>query len=46
MDHQVKIFPEQSHGFVHRRREDINPSDRPHILEARSDMLHWLNKFM
>ncbi|XP_056440297.1 carboxymethylenebutenolidase homolog isoform X1 [Gadus chalcogrammus] len=46
VDHQVKIFPEQSHGFVHRRREDINPSDRPHILEARSDMLHWLNKFM
>ncbi|KAK9527831.1 hypothetical protein VZT92_014356 [Zoarces viviparus] len=41
-DYQVKIFPGQTHGFVHRKREDVNPS----ILEARTDMLNWLNKYM
>ncbi|XP_053268703.1 carboxymethylenebutenolidase homolog [Pleuronectes platessa] len=46
VDHQVKIFPGQTHGFVHRKREDINPSDKPSIQEARSDMLNWLSKYM
>ncbi|XP_019943126.2 carboxymethylenebutenolidase homolog [Paralichthys olivaceus] len=46
VDHRVKIFPGQTHGFVHRKREDINPSDKPSIQEARSDMLKWLNKYM
>ncbi|KAJ0022978.1 hypothetical protein NQD34_015112 [Periophthalmus magnuspinnatus] len=46
MDYQVKIFPGQTHGFVHRKREDMNPEDTPHIQEARKDMLNWLNKYM
>ncbi|XP_032359612.1 carboxymethylenebutenolidase homolog [Etheostoma spectabile] len=46
VDFQVKIFPGQTHGFVHRKREDINPADKPGILEARSDMLNWFNRYM
>ncbi|KAM9333535.1 carboxymethylenebutenolidase homolog isoform 2-T2 [Pholidichthys leucotaenia] len=46
VDYQVKIFPGQTHGFVHRKREDINPADRASIQEARTDMLNWLNKYM
>ncbi|KAJ0047354.1 hypothetical protein NL108_001876, partial [Boleophthalmus pectinirostris] len=46
VDYQVKIFPGQTHGFVHRKREDINPEDAPQIQEARRDMLNWLNKYM
>ncbi|XP_049421068.1 carboxymethylenebutenolidase homolog [Epinephelus fuscoguttatus] len=46
VDYQVKIFPGQTHGFAHRKREDINPTDKPSILEARADMLNWLNKYM
>ncbi|KAF7661770.1 hypothetical protein LDENG_00253660 [Lucifuga dentata] len=46
VDYQVKIFPGQTHGFVHRKREDINPIDKPSIQEARTDMLNWLNKYM
>ncbi|XP_076617230.1 carboxymethylenebutenolidase homolog [Chaetodon auriga] len=46
VDYQVKIFPGQTHGFVHRKREDINPTDKPGIQEARTDMLKWLNKYM
>uniref|UniRef100_A0A3Q1BBY1 Carboxymethylenebutenolidase homolog n=1 Tax=Amphiprion ocellaris TaxID=80972 RepID=A0A3Q1BBY1_AMPOC len=46
IDYQVKTFPGQSHGFVHRKREDINPADKPSIQEARMDMLNWLNKYM
>lgn len=46
VDYQVKIFPGQTHGFVHRKREDINPTDKPHIQEARTDMLNWLKKYM
>ncbi|XP_051969773.1 carboxymethylenebutenolidase homolog [Xyrauchen texanus] len=45
-DFQVKIFPNQTHGFVHRKREDINPDDKPYIEEARTDMINWLNKYM
>ncbi|XP_042254822.1 carboxymethylenebutenolidase homolog [Thunnus maccoyii] len=46
VDYQVKIFPGQTHGFVHRKREDINPADRSSIQESRTDMLNWLNKYM
>lgn len=46
VDYQVKIFPGQTHGFVHRKREDINPEDKPCIQEARADMLSWFNKYM
>ncbi|XP_036376604.1 carboxymethylenebutenolidase homolog [Megalops cyprinoides] len=46
VDFQVKIFPGQTHGFVHRKREDINPNDKPFIEEARMDMLNWLNKYI
>ncbi|XP_023678188.1 carboxymethylenebutenolidase homolog [Paramormyrops kingsleyae] len=46
VDFQVKIFPGQTHGFVHRKREDINPSDSPFIQEARMDMLNWLKKYV
>ncbi|XP_076868943.1 carboxymethylenebutenolidase homolog [Brachyhypopomus gauderio] len=46
VDYRVKIFPDQTHGFVHRKREDINEPDRPSILEAREDMINWLKKYM
>lgn len=46
VDYQVKIFPGQTHGFVHRKREDINPKDKTSIQEARTDMLNWLKKYM
>ncbi|XP_028813064.1 carboxymethylenebutenolidase homolog isoform X2 [Denticeps clupeoides] len=45
-DFQVKIFPGQTHGFVHRKRDDINPADKPLIEEARLDMLNWLRQYM
>ncbi|XP_056110053.1 carboxymethylenebutenolidase homolog isoform X1 [Rhinichthys klamathensis goyatoka] len=45
-DFQVKIFPNQTHGFVHRKREDINPDDKPYIEEARKDMINWLKKYL
>ncbi|KAG9347911.1 hypothetical protein JZ751_003928 [Albula glossodonta] len=46
IDFQVKVFPGQTHGFVHRKREDINPSDKLLIQEARLDMLNWLKKYV
>ncbi|XP_054621072.1 carboxymethylenebutenolidase homolog isoform X1 [Dunckerocampus dactyliophorus] len=46
VDYQVKVFPGQSHGFAHRKREDINPIDEPRIQEARADMINWLNKYI
>lgn len=46
VDHEVKIYPGQTHGFVHRKREDINPQDRPYIEEARKDMLNWLSRYI
>lgn len=46
VDYQVKVFPGQTHGFAHRKREDINPADKPKIQQARTDMLVWLNKYM
>lgn len=46
VDYQVKVFPGQTHGFAHRKREDINPADKPKIQQARTDMLMWLNKYI
>ncbi|XP_026148427.1 carboxymethylenebutenolidase homolog [Mastacembelus armatus] len=46
VDYMVKIFPGQTHGFVHRKREDINSTDKPRIQEARTDMINWLKKYM
>ncbi|MBN3304031.1 CMBL Carboxymethylenebutenolidase, partial [Amia calva] len=46
VDFKVKIFPGQTHGFVHRKRGDINPKDKPIIEEARKDMINWLNKYI
>ncbi|KAM4705821.1 carboxymethylenebutenolidase homolog [Rhinophrynus dorsalis] len=46
VDFQVKVFPKQTHGFVHRKREDINPEDKPYIEEGRKDMIEWLNKYI
>ncbi|KAM9329453.1 carboxymethylenebutenolidase homolog [Gastrophryne carolinensis] len=44
--YQVKVYPKQTHGFAHRKREDISPEDKPHIEEARRDMIAWLNKYI
>lgn len=46
VDYKVKIYPGQTHGFVHRKREDINPQDKPYIEEGRRDMINWLNKYL
>ncbi|KAK1172794.1 hypothetical protein AOXY_G5459 [Acipenser oxyrinchus oxyrinchus] len=46
VDFNVKIFPGQTHGFVHRKREDVNPEDKPYIEEARTDLLNWLKKYV
>nr|XP_032807482.1 carboxymethylenebutenolidase homolog [Petromyzon marinus]XP_032807483.1 carboxymethylenebutenolidase homolog [Petromyzon marinus] len=46
VDVHVKVFPGQTHGFVHRKHEDISPADEQHIKEARADLLAWLNKYV
>ncbi|XP_074062000.1 carboxymethylenebutenolidase homolog [Macrotis lagotis] len=46
VDYQIKVFPGQTHGFVHRQREDWDPKDKPHILGARKDVIDWLNKYI
>ncbi|NXE22858.1 CMBL Carboxymethylenebutenolidase, partial [Ardeotis kori] len=46
VDYEVKIYPGQTHGFVHRTREDISPQDKPYIEEGRKDMINWLNKYI
>ncbi|KAM8967008.1 carboxymethylenebutenolidase homolog [Pelodytes ibericus] len=46
VDYKVKIFPKQSHGFAHRKKEEIDHEDEPFIEEARKDMLLWLNKYI
>lgn len=46
VDFEVKIYSGQSHGFVHRKREDIIPADKPYIEEGRRDLINWLNKYM
>ncbi|XP_053569015.1 carboxymethylenebutenolidase homolog [Bombina bombina] len=45
-DFKVKVFPKQTHGFAHRKKEEINPDDKPYIQEARKDMLLWLKKYI
>ncbi|CAH2283603.1 carboxymethylenebutenolidase homolog [Pelobates cultripes] len=45
-DYEVKVFPKQTHGFVHRKKEEINPEDKPYIEEARKDMIEWLHKYI
>ncbi|XP_068091530.1 carboxymethylenebutenolidase homolog [Hyperolius riggenbachi] len=46
VDYKVKVYPKQNHGFAHRKKEDINPEDKPYILEARKDMLEWVMKYV
>ncbi|NXX78009.1 CMBL Carboxymethylenebutenolidase, partial [Urocolius indicus] len=46
VDYKVKVYPGQTHGFVHRKREDISPQDKPFIEEGRQDMINWLNKYI
>ncbi|XP_048371140.1 carboxymethylenebutenolidase homolog isoform X1 [Sphaerodactylus townsendi] len=46
VDFEVKIYLGQTHGFVHRKREDINPKDKPYIEEAKMDMMNWLNRYI
>ncbi|XP_044151661.1 carboxymethylenebutenolidase homolog isoform X1 [Bufo gargarizans] len=46
VDYKVKVYPKQNHGFAHRKKEEINPDDKPYILEARKDMLDWLKKYV
>ncbi|KAJ8010873.1 hypothetical protein DPEC_G00079660 [Dallia pectoralis] len=38
VDYQVKIFSGQTHGFVHRKKEDINSADQPKIQEVTQPM--------
>ncbi|XP_012646590.1 carboxymethylenebutenolidase homolog [Microcebus murinus] len=44
--YQIKTFSGQTHGFVHRKREDCSPEDKPYIDEARRNLLEWLNKYI
>lgn len=46
VEYQIKTFSGQTHGFVHRRREDCSPEDKPYIDEARRNLLEWLNKYI
>lgn len=46
VDFEVKIYPGQTHGFVHRKKEDMNPADKPYIEEARRDMMDWLKRYI
>uniref|UniRef100_A0A8C6RMC1 Carboxymethylenebutenolidase homolog n=1 Tax=Nannospalax galili TaxID=1026970 RepID=A0A8C6RMC1_NANGA len=36
----------QSHGFVHRKREDCSPADKPFIEEVRRNLIEWLDKYI
>uniref|UniRef100_A0A8C8ZLI0 Carboxymethylenebutenolidase homolog n=1 Tax=Prolemur simus TaxID=1328070 RepID=A0A8C8ZLI0_PROSS len=44
--YQIKTFSGQTHGFVHRKREDCSPADKPYIDEARRNLLEWLSKYI
>ncbi|XP_053570484.1 carboxymethylenebutenolidase homolog [Bombina bombina] len=46
VDYRVEIFPKQTHGFVHRKNENINPEDKPSIEKARREMIEWLHKYI
>uniref|UniRef100_A0A8D1QRX3 Carboxymethylenebutenolidase homolog n=1 Tax=Sus scrofa TaxID=9823 RepID=A0A8D1QRX3_PIG len=46
VQYQIKTFSGQTHGFVHRKREDCSPEDKPYIDEARRNLLEWLHKYL
>ncbi|XP_036752588.2 carboxymethylenebutenolidase homolog isoform X1 [Manis pentadactyla] len=46
VEYQIKTFSGQTHGFVHRKREDCLPEDKPYIDEARRNLIEWLNKYV
>ncbi|XP_075399084.1 carboxymethylenebutenolidase homolog [Tenrec ecaudatus] len=46
VDYQIKTFSGQTHGFVHRKREDVVPADKPYIEEARRNLIEWLDKHL
>ncbi|OWK02317.1 CMBL [Cervus elaphus hippelaphus] len=46
VEYQIKTFSGQTHGFVHRKREDCSPEDKPYIDEARRNLLEWLSKYV
>uniref|UniRef100_A0A5F4W3H4 Carboxymethylenebutenolidase homolog n=1 Tax=Callithrix jacchus TaxID=9483 RepID=A0A5F4W3H4_CALJA len=46
VEYQIKTFSGQTHGFVHRKREDCSPADMPYIDEARRNLIEWPNKYM
>ncbi|ELW70153.1 Carboxymethylenebutenolidase like protein [Tupaia chinensis] len=46
VEYQIKTFSGQTHGFVHRKREDCSPEDKPYIDEARRNLIEWLNKYI
>ncbi|XP_049716102.1 carboxymethylenebutenolidase homolog isoform X2 [Elephas maximus indicus] len=46
VEYQIKTFSGQTHGFVHRKREDFTPADKPYIEEARRNLVEWLNKYV
>lgn len=46
VEYQIKTFSGQTHGFVHRKREDCAPEDKPYIEEARRNLIEWLNKYV
>ncbi|KAF3828776.1 hypothetical protein GH733_004682, partial [Mirounga leonina] len=45
VEYQIKTFSGQTHGFVHRKREDCSAEDKPYIDEARRNLLEWLHKY-
>uniref|UniRef100_A0A8C5KE04 Carboxymethylenebutenolidase homolog n=1 Tax=Jaculus jaculus TaxID=51337 RepID=A0A8C5KE04_JACJA len=46
VDYQIKTFSGQTHGFVHRKKENCSPADKPYIDEARRNLIEWLNKYI
>lgn len=46
VEYQIKTFSGQTHGFVHRKREDCSAEDKPYIEEARRNLIEWLNKYL
>ncbi|XP_077874460.1 carboxymethylenebutenolidase homolog isoform X2 [Ictidomys tridecemlineatus] len=46
VEYQIKTFSGQTHGFVHRKKEDCLPADKPYIDEARRNLIEWLNKYI
>nr|XP_020032447.1 carboxymethylenebutenolidase homolog isoform X4 [Castor canadensis] len=46
VEYQIKTFSGQTHGFVHRKKEDCSPADKPYIDEARRNLIEWLNKYI